>query len=166
MAYGSAITATATVGVAHATDQIYLGAIVRSGANAGCMIGIRWGLNGDVIIQTTDATGTATNVSSVAVSPATVATDVLSCTVSISGGVATIIGSRNATPITFTGGNTTATFATEASLAAGFVMDPQNTNGTKLSQFTGTGVAAAVAVSAALLARRMQVFVDEGLILT
>lgn len=141
--YGTTIRATVTIASFDTGgDQVYVGAVVRTGANSGCFIGCRFGLNTAVVLLTSTAAGTNTNISAGATSPATSNGDVLGCTITLSGGVATITADYNGSLITFTGGNTTTTFATEASLAAGFVMDPQDINGTKLSQFTGTGVIA------------------------
>lgn len=140
--YGLTITSTATIGAFDTGgDQVYVGAVVRTGANAGCFIGCRFGLNTATVLITSNASGTNTNVSAGATVAATTVGDIVSCTVAIVSGTATLSAKYNGTAVTFTGGTTTTTFASESSLAAGFIMDPQNTNGTKLTQFTGTGVA-------------------------
>lgn len=136
--YGSTITATATIAVNSSGDDIFLGAVVRTGANAGALIGVLFLNTSAGACTLGPATINETPVSSgVAITRA--AGDVLSVTVALSGGVATITASHNGTQIVFNT-NTTATFANEASLAAGLVFSPQNVNGTYLTQFTGTGV--------------------------
>lgn len=145
VAYGLVITATVTVDLSHAVDEIYVCAVVRSGANAGCMIGIQWNFNGGAIIRTTTIAqgnaGSGTNISANLTVPTINNGDVLTCTISISGGTATVTGTQAGSSLAFTGGNTTTTFASEASLAAGWCFSPQNTNATRAAQFTGTGVA-------------------------
>lgn len=145
VSYGSTIVATGTIasGGNSNGDEIWLGAVVRSGANAGAGIGCIIGAFG-VTVATWTGTGSfggSTNVSA-NVSKTRANSDVWSVTVSISGGTATVTCSQNGTPITFSA-NTTTNFTGEASLAAGAAFNPQNNNSLYLSQFTGTGVAAA-----------------------
>lgn len=141
VAYGSTIEATATLATTGSSaDDVILGAAVRSGANAGGIIGVIFGLTIVQIVTATGA-GVVTGIST-AVAITRAAADLLDVTVSISGGVATISAKQNGTPISFTGGTTTSTFATEGTLAAGAQFSPQNSNTLYLSQFTGTGVAA------------------------
>lgn len=147
--YGFTITSTGTVAVSHAADEIYLGAICRSGTNAGCHIGCRWDLNGSAVFQFTTAAGPgggATNISSGSATVTVNNGDVLSCTYAYDGILtATISASINGTPVVPPGPvtvtTTTCAWVNDPTLAAGFVMDPENTNATKMSQFTGTGVA-------------------------
>jgi hypothetical protein len=135
--YGSTITATATIATTNPGDDIVIGAAVRTGTNAGAVIGIEVQAT-QVAAGTIPATGIFVPVS--ASVPITRAIgDVFSSTVTISGGVATISGSQNATPFAFNF-DTTTTFAAEPSLAAGGQFFPQDLNGTRISQFTGTGV--------------------------
>jgi hypothetical protein len=138
--YGSTITTTINVaaGAASNGDEFVIGALVRSGANAGGIIGIRIGAF-SVIACTCTGGGTNTNISSsVTITRAT--NDVFTCTVSISGGVATITGKQNSNANFSFSANTTTTFASETSLASGAQINPFNNNSLKFSQFTGTGV--------------------------
>lgn len=142
--YGATIEATATLATTgSASDDIIVGAVVRSGANAGGVIGVHWQIGFAQIVTVTGA-GVITGVSA-AVAYTRAATNLLDVIVSISGGVATVSGKQNGTPITFVG-TTTSTFAAEASLAAGGQFSPQNSNTLYLSQFTGTGVSGGVSV--------------------
>jgi len=142
--YGSTITATFTINsnaAIHVADDLYLGAVVRTGGNAGAIIGVYLSTGG-VGTVTVSPSGVRTPISTGATWPTTPAAgDVISATITISGGTATITGSQNGTAFTFSA-NTTTTYTGEASLAAGGSFDPQNNNTTGLSQFTGTGVAA------------------------
>lgn len=140
--YGSTITATATISTTGAVngDDIVLGAVARSGANLGCGIGV-------LITRTTVSvctfssglviTGVSTNTADTRT-----ANDVYTVTVSISGGTATITCSKNGGANFTFNVSTTTTNAAETTLAAGIVFSPQNNNSTRISQFTGTGVAA------------------------
>jgi hypothetical protein len=139
--YGSIITTTVTLAtVGSSFDDIIVGAAVRSGANAGAIIGVAFH---SAECRTCTATGAGVVTS---LSTATTFTralgDVLSVTVSISGGVATITAKQNGTTLTFNV-NTTSTYASESSLAAGAQFVPQNSDSLYLSQFTGTGIAVA-----------------------
>jgi hypothetical protein len=136
--YGSVITSTITLSAINASDNLYCGAAVRSGANAGGFIGL-FVQSTQVSIQTIDNVGNPTTIST-GTSITWHVNDVFSCTVSISGGTCTVTASQNGSSLTFNA-NTTSTYSGESSLAAGVVFDPENTNGTKISQFTGTGVA-------------------------
>lgn len=138
--YGPAITTTVTFVQVHASDDIVIGAVVRSGANAGAMICLHIQAT-TCRLRTLSAAGVFSNISTLTNNPATwLAGDVWSISITITGGTATITASQNGTPITFNA-NTTTTFTGEASLAAGFGYVPTNNNTTYLSQFTGTGVA-------------------------
>lgn len=139
--YGSTITSTVTLATTgSSSDDIIVGAAVRSGANAGGIIGVFFGVTGCDICTATGA-GVVTSIST-ATAITRASGDVLSVTVSISGGTATVSALHNGTPLTFNV-NTTTTYAGESSLAAGAQFQPQNTDSLYLSQFTGTGVRAA-----------------------
>jgi hypothetical protein len=139
--YGSTITTTFTIasGGASNGDDIVLGALVRSGVNAGAGLGIVVGAFTSHVV-TWDPTGLETNISS-STSITRANNDVWSVTVSISGGTATITALQNGSSVTFNA-NTTTTYTGEASLAAGGGFEPFNNNSLYLSQFTGTGVVA------------------------
>lgn len=140
--YGTTITATATIaaGATSNGDQLYLGAVVRSGANAAAGIGVLidaficaagwWDVTGNTFTKVSTPDNSITRANA----------DVWSVTVSISGGTATITCKQNATTITFGGSNTTTQWATEVSLAAGVGFTAGNNDSLYLSQFTGTGV--------------------------
>lgn len=142
--YGTTITTTATIasGGASNGDEIWLGAVVRSGANAGAGIGVVIGAFGCQMGTWTGIGGTggftavSTNTSITRAN-----TDVWSVTVAISGGTATVTCTQNGTARTFNV-NTTTNFTGEASLAAGAAFNAQNNDSLYLSQFTGTGVSA------------------------
>lgn len=139
--YGATIQSDITLGTANSGDDMYIGAVVRTGANAGAMIGVMF-LNSTAIACTVNPSGTRSSISSSATYPGSVtrtAGDVLSCMVSISGGTATITASINGNSITFSA-NTTTTYTSETSLAAGASIDPQNSNGTRWTVFEGTGI--------------------------
>lgn len=143
--YGSTIVASATMqATLHDSDDLLLGAVVRSGANAGCLIGVFFANTGGTpacAVLTVAANGTRTAVSTNAGFPTPpAANDVYEVTVSISAGTATITATQNGSAITFSA-NTTTTYAGEASLAAGGSFDPQFNNTTRVSSFSGTGVA-------------------------
>lgn len=143
--YGTVITVTATISVASGADHLTIGAVVRSGANAGAMIGVDFSFFDTAKVVSVDGAGAYTSVSSNSAA-VVIATSVVSATVTISGGTATITSALNGTPITFDA-NTTTAFTGEASLAAGCAFDPQNSNLTRISQFTGTGVTGGGAVA-------------------
>lgn len=140
--YGSTVTATATIaaGATSNGDQIYLGGVVRSGANAAAGVGVLidaficaagwWDITGNTFTKVSTPDNSITRANS----------DVWTVTLSISGGVISISCLQNATPITFGGSNTTTQWAGEASLAAGLGLTAGNNNSLYLSQFTGTGV--------------------------
>jgi hypothetical protein len=144
VAYGTTITATATIaaGATSNGDQIYLGAVVRSGANAAAGVGVIidaficaagwWDVTGNTFTKVSTPDNSITRANA----------DVWTATLSISGGVISISCLQNATPITFGGSHTTTQWAAEASLAAGVGFTAGNNNSLYLSQFTGTGVAA------------------------
>jgi hypothetical protein len=138
--YGSVITATVTVasGATSNGDDILVGSVVRTGANAGCIIGIDVGAF-SVKAVTANASGVVTNISS-GITITRANNDVWSCTVSIVAGTATINGNQNGGSNFSFSANTTTTFASEASLAAGAMFNAGNNNSFYLSQFTGTGV--------------------------
>lgn len=140
--YGLVITSTVTLGTFDTLgDQFYVGAVVRTGANAGGFIGCRFGLNTGAVLLTATPTGTNNNISAGATVPASTIGDVLGCVVTLNGTNASLTASYNGSPITFTGGSTTTTYATEPTLSAGWVMDPEDVDGSYITQFTGTGVA-------------------------
>jgi len=140
--YGSTITSTVTLATTGtSSDDVIVGAAVRTGANAGGIIGVFFGVSGCNVCTATGA-GVPTFISTSTAMTRALG-DVLSATVSISGGTATVTALHNGTPLTFNV-NTTTTYAGEASLAAGAQFQPQNTNSLYLSQFTGTGVANSV----------------------
>lgn len=137
--YGTTIESTVTLATTGSNgDDVVVGAMVRSGVNAGAGIGVLFGLSTATIVTVTPA-GAVTVISG-AITITRAATNVLDVIVAISGGTATITGKLNGTPISFVG-NTTTTYAAEASLAAGAQCVPQNSNTLYFSQFTGTGVA-------------------------
>lgn len=140
----ASITSAVTLAAISSGDDPFVGAVVRTGANADAMISVHFLVGSSLaIVRTVDAAGTPTSISSSASLPATATVgDVLLVNVAISGGTATVTATQNGSPITFSA-NTTTTFAAEASLAAGFLIVPDNVNGTKLSKFEGTGVASA-----------------------
>lgn len=134
-AYGATIVSSITYADQSNGDLDVVGAIVRTGANAGCIIGVVFAGSGCRVI-TEDASGSQTNISTFATYPATRANgDVFIVTVSISGGTATVTSTQNGSAITFNV-STTTTYATETTLAAGGNLSPTN----YISQFTGTGV--------------------------
>lgn len=137
--YGATITSTVTVGTATSGDELVVGAVVRTGGNAGCMIGVYF-QNSQAIVATMTAGATRSSISSAtALNTNRTAGDVYEVTVTIVGGTATITAKQNGATLTFSS-NTTTTYAAEATLAAGASFDPQNSNGTRLSKFEGTGV--------------------------
>jgi hypothetical protein len=138
--YGSTITATCTIaaGATSGSDDILIGAMVRSGGNAGGIIGLRVQSTGVNVLTSTGA-GVFTGISTL-VAHTRATSDVFSCTVTVSGGTATVNASINGGGNLTFSANTTTTFATESSLAAGGQFSPQNTNSLYLSQFTGTGI--------------------------
>lgn len=136
--YGPIIEATFTLATAGApADDLMGGALVRSGANAGALIGV-WIESTVVAMGTLNPAGTFTSASS-AVTITRALSDVWDVTVSIAGGTATVACKQNGTPITFNV-STTTTYATETSLAAGGNFSPFDNNTLYLSQFTGTGI--------------------------
>lgn len=144
VAYGAMITSTWTVaaGATSNGDWLIVGSLVRSGANAGAIIGCYFGAFAAGIV-TCDPLNNLSHISSDISITRSVA-DVFSCSVSISGGTATIVASQNGGGLSFSA-NTTTTYASEASLAAGGQYNPGNNGSLYFSQFTGTGVSAAVA---------------------
>ena len=161
--YGATITTTATIATTSSGDDIVVGAVVRTGTNAGAEEGV-WITGTNAICGTMNPGGTVTTVTSGALNTPRAISDVYSVTVAISSGTATITALQNGVALTFGGACTTATYATEASLAAGVAMLPNNNNGTRLSQFTGTGVAAPPAVGGAVSPSTMFRFGAFGLI--
>lgn len=150
--YGQTITATATIaaGATSNGDQIWVGAVVRSGPNAGSGIGVNIGAfaaNTGTWTTTNTTTATFTNISS-GTSITRANSDVWSVTVSISGGTATITCTQNGSAVTFSA-NTTTNFTGEASLAAGVLLNAGNNNSLYLGQFTGTGVSTTNSASVA-----------------
>jgi hypothetical protein len=149
--YGLTIVATGTV-IAGATsngDEIWLGAVVRTGGNAGAGIGVIIGAFGATTATWTGlgGLGGSTNISS-GTSITRANNDVWAVTVAISGGTATITCTQNGGAVTFSA-NTTTNFTGEASLAAGAAFNAQNNDSLYLSQFTGTGVTASNSASIA-----------------
>lgn len=140
--YGATIVSEFTMNAVHASDDWYIGAVVRTGGNAGAFLGVRCLTTGVSVVTVTPAAA-VTAISTSASWPTTAAAnDVDAVTVAISGGVATITLTQNGLSATFSA-NTTSTYAAEASLAAGGGFNPQNNNTTRVSQFQGTGVSAA-----------------------
>jgi hypothetical protein len=138
--YGPVIDATLTVasGATSNGDDAVNGALVRSGTNAGAIIGMYQGAF-HIQLVSADKTGSVTTISgSLSITRANA--DVFDCGVSISGGTATLTGKYNGTTQSFVGTTTTA-FATEPTLAAGAQIAPNNNDSLYFSQFTGTGVA-------------------------
>lgn len=140
--YGATITATATIaaGATSNGDQIYVGAVVRSGTNLAAGIGVLidaficaagwWDITGNTFTKVSTPDNSITRANA----------DVWSVTVAISGGTATITCTQNGSTITFGGSHTTTQWAGEASLAAGVGLTAGNNDSLYLSQFTGTGV--------------------------
>jgi hypothetical protein len=124
-------------GAASNGDWMIIGAVVRSGTNAGGVIGVLCGAFAAGVV-TCDSGNNLTHISA-DLSITRSVSDVFSCTVSISGGTATVTASQNGTNLSFSA-NTTTTFASEASLAAGAQYNPGNNDSLYVSQFTGTGV--------------------------
>jgi hypothetical protein len=148
VSYGATITTTATLATISSGDSILVGAVVRTGGNAKAFIGASISF-AQIALITLDAAGSSTPISTAnAITWAT--SDVFSTTVAISGGTATVSASQNGSPFTFNI-NTTTNFTGETSLAAGMVFDPENNNGTRISQFTGTGVSGGGGPSVAVL---------------
>lgn len=147
--YGSTITATATIaaGATSNGDQIYLGGVVRSGANAAAGVGVLidaficaagwWDVTGNTFTKVSTPDNSITRANA----------DIWTVTLSISGGVISISCLQNATPITFGGSHTTTQWAGEASLAAGVGFTAGNNDSLYLGQFTGTGIAASTPTS-------------------
>lgn len=137
--YGSSVEATLTVSANAGSngDTAICGPLVRSGANAGAIVGM---FNGAFSIQlvSADNLGNVTTISgSLGITRSN--TDVFDCIASNSGSTISLVGKYNGTIQSFVGTTTTA-FATEASLAAGGQIAPNNNNSLYFSQFTGTGV--------------------------
>lgn len=140
--YGHTITSTWTCGSGASSngDWIIIGSLVRTGPNAGGIIGILVGAF-SVLACTSTAGNVQTNISA-GVSITRALNDVFSCTVAISGGTATITGNQNGGANFAFSANTTTTFTGEASLAAGAQYNPGNNGSLYVTQFTGTGVVA------------------------
>lgn len=138
--YGSTITTTATIasGAASNGDEIWIGAVVRSGTNAGAGLGIAYTAFGIQVISW-DKTGAETTISANK-SNTRANSDTVSCTVAIVGSTATISATINGTAVVFSGATTTSALTSETTLAAGCSFDPQNNNSLYLGQMTGTGV--------------------------
>ena len=139
-AYGLTITTTARILTTNSSDDILIGCIARSGANAGVFIGYAVTATG-VFTCTANASGTASSISTTVANTRTIG-DVYSCTVSLSGvgGTATITGNVNGGSNFAFSANTTTTNTGETTLAAGVWFLPQNSNTTRLDLFTGTGI--------------------------
>lgn len=144
VSYTHTITVTVTVaaGATSNGDEIWTGAVVRTGGNASAGIGCIWGAFSVITASWTGLGGLGGSTAiSAGVSITRANADVLSTTVTIVGTTATITCKQNSTSITFSA-NTTTNFTTEASLAAGAAFNAQNSNSLYASQFTGTGVTA------------------------
>lgn len=141
--YGSVITATGTIisGAVSNGDELWLGSVVRSGANAGCGFGVVVGAFSAIYGYWTGIPGSLGGFT--AISAGTSITrannDVWGVTNTVTGGTSTAVVTQNGVPITL---NTTTNtnFTTEVSLAAGGAFNAQNNNLVYISQFTGTGV--------------------------
>lgn len=141
--YGLIITTTVTLATTGSgSDDIILGGAVRTGANAGGVVGGFVQL-GNCFLGYVDVAGATTNISgSVAITRA--ATDVWTCTTTNVSGTIGIVLKQNGTTITGFGSNQTTQYGAEASLAAGAQFEPYNSNTLYISQMTGTGVLVAV----------------------
>lgn len=136
ISYGAHITVTGTLAAKGGGDVMYLGAVVRTGANAGCFMGVAFNMFDQAQVCTVDAAFVRTNISTNgAIGSTDTVGDVYLVDIVITAGTATITASKNGTGITFTL-NITTTYATEVTLAGGGAFDGQNSNLTKLSQFT------------------------------
>lgn len=148
--YGSVITSTFTLaaGAASNGDDLLLGIVVRSGTNAGAGIGLVLGIS-TVKLASWDKTLTETNISAAGLSITRGNSDVWTITVTFAAGTFTItnVTQNGGGALTFSGTTTTA-LAAETTLAAGGGFEPFNNDSLYLAQFTGTGVAAGVTISA------------------
>lgn len=144
--YGSIIAVSATVisGATSNGDEVWIGNVVRRGANAGCGFGIVVGAVGVTYGWWTGTPGSLGGFTAISTNtPITRANnDVFGLITTVVGGTSTATATQNGVPLTL---NTTSNtnFTTEPSLAAGGALNAQNTNSLFISQFTGNGVVGA-----------------------
>lgn len=141
--YGTTITVTVTIaaGASSNGDQLFLGATVRSGANAGGGVGLF--LDAFVVAAGWwDTTGS--NFTKVTASDTSITRtngDVWAVTVTLSGGSWNVSNvTQNGSAVTLNGTTSTTQYGTETSTAAGASYLFGNNDSLYLSQFTGTGV--------------------------
>jgi hypothetical protein len=141
--YGPIINSTIALAAwQSAGDNALVGGVIRQGPNEGGFIGMYLVGTQSAVLCWESPLGVKTNISAGLTLPALItAGDIYSCTISNSGSLWTITAQQNGTSLGFTGGNTSAQWSSEASIAAGWGFDPQDVNGTYFSQVTGTGVA-------------------------
>lgn len=138
--YGNVITATATIAAFSNFDAVYVGAVVRTGANAGAFIGVNVYTTGIVQIVRCNAAGTETDISNTLDPSGITAGDIIS--VSYNKTTGAITATKNGGALSFTGTTTDSTYGAEASLAAGGGFDAGNVNGSYVSLFETTGESA------------------------
>jgi hypothetical protein len=150
--YGTTITVTVTIaaGATSNGDQLFVGATVRSGANAGGGVGIFldafslaggwWDVTGTTFTKVTSSDTSVTRANS----------DVWSVTLTQSGGSWAISNvTQNGTARALNGTTTTTQYGSETTAAAGASYLFGNNDSLYLSQFTGTGVSASNSASIA-----------------
>ncbi len=139
--YGNTIVVTITIasgGTSNGDDVVY-GGIIRSGGNAGGgLVAVVSAFS--VKIATMDTAGNETGIGA-AQSCTRANADVWSMQITLSAGTWTFsnVTQNGGSAFNF-GSNTTTTFASETTMAAGGGFEPFNNNSFYLSQFTGTGV--------------------------
>lgn len=140
-AFGSTITSRVTVAAILGSDFVFVGSVVRTGANAGAFVGVYYNGSTEMRICRINAAGTKTDISNALTITALSANDTITCVYNTGTGAVTaqINGGSN---LSFTGTTTDSTYAAESTLAAGFGFDAQNSNGTKVSSFFADGQAA------------------------
>lgn len=146
--YGTTIIASATVSAIGGNgDDWIVGGMVRTGANEGAMVGLYCVAGGQAVLCTITEAGVKTNISE-GITVAWTVGDVVVCQLVNNGTIWTITAQRNGTAIPFALGNTTTTYVSETSMAAGGEFVAGDTNGTYFSQFTGTGVSGNILTAA------------------
>ncbi len=135
--YGDVITAEAVISQWHDFDELFVGAVVRTGGNAGASVGLIILADDTLRFRRINAAGSATDIGGDIIPPVTItAADVIEVVYNKTTGA--ISATQNGS--TIGSGQTDSTYAGESSLAAGVYMYPGGNNTTYIASFSGTGV--------------------------
>lgn len=136
--YGSTLRSDVTIATINSADDPAAAVIVRSGANTGKGYVAYTDGSGGHIATLSGGGGGWVDIAGSGWTQTIANGDIISLTYNKSTGALVALINN----IAIGTGATDSTYAAEASLAAGFALQTNNTNGTRIGQFAGTGVQA------------------------